>query len=84
MRALIGLRRELGPGFELLDSEPGALAYTRGGGYVIALNTTDAALPMTASGGSCSRPKGESWRAAGWRLTAVASFESSAGAIGGN
>jgi alpha-glucosidase len=33
-RELIGLRRELGPGFRLLDSEPGVLAYERGAATV--------------------------------------------------
>jgi alpha-glucosidase len=49
-RELIALRRTMGGELELLDSEPGVLAYARGGGYVIALNTTAVPLPLPAAG----------------------------------
>jgi alpha-glucosidase len=39
-RRLIGLRRGLGAGFRMLDSEPGVVAYERGE-HVVAVNTTD-------------------------------------------
>jgi alpha-glucosidase len=38
-RRLIELRRSLGPGFRLLDAEPGVVAYERGE-HVVAVNTT--------------------------------------------
>jgi len=38
-RRLIGLRRELGQGFRLLETEPGVMAYERGD-HVVAVNTT--------------------------------------------
>ena len=38
VRALVTLRRELAPGFELLDAEPDVLAYRRGE-HVVAVNT---------------------------------------------
>jgi alpha-glucosidase len=38
-RRLIELRRGLGAGFELLDAEPGVVAFRRGG-HVVAVNTT--------------------------------------------
>ena len=39
-RELIGLRRRLGPGLRMLESEPGVLAYERGD-HAVALNLTD-------------------------------------------
>jgi len=47
-RALIELRRELGDRFELLDAEPGVLAYRRGD-HLVALNT--ASEPLRAPPG---------------------------------
>ena len=41
VRELIALRRQLAPGFELLDAAPGVLAYRRGE-HVVAINTTAA------------------------------------------
>ena len=38
-RRLIELRRELGGGFRLIDSEPGVIAYERGQ-HTVAVNTT--------------------------------------------
>ena len=38
-RRLIALRRELGPGFRLLDAEPGVVAFERDG-HTVAVNTT--------------------------------------------
>jgi alpha-glucosidase len=38
-RRLLGLRRELGTGFRLLDSEQGVVAFERGG-HTVAVNTT--------------------------------------------
>jgi alpha-glucosidase len=48
-RRLIGLRRELGDGFRLLDPSPGVLAYERGG-HVVAINTTAQPRPAPAVG----------------------------------
>jgi len=47
-RRLIELRRGLGPGFRLLDAEPGVVAYERDG-HVVAVNTT--AEPRSAPAG---------------------------------
>jgi len=44
VRELIGLRRVLGDGFELLDAAPGVLAYRRGS-HVVAVNTTGEERP---------------------------------------
>lgn len=48
-RRLIALRRDLGPGFELLDSEPEVLAYRRGD-RVIALNLASRTRPPPVVG----------------------------------
>jgi alpha-glucosidase len=48
-RRLIELRRALGEGFQLLDAEPGVVAYERGE-HVVAVNTTSEQRP---------RPEGE-------------------------
>ena len=47
VRDLLTLRRVLGDGFELLDAEPGVLAYRRGD-HLIAINTTaeEAGTPL--------------------------------------
>jgi alpha-glucosidase len=47
-RQLLELRRALGPGFRLLDAEPGVVAYERDG-HLVAVNTT--AEPRTAPEG---------------------------------
>jgi hypothetical protein len=47
-RQLLELRRGLGPGFRLLDAEPGVVAYERDG-HLVAVNTT--AEPRTAPEG---------------------------------
>jgi alpha-glucosidase len=47
-RRLIELRRGLGPGFRLLDAEPGVVAYERDG-HIVAVNTT--AEPRSAPAG---------------------------------
>jgi alpha-glucosidase len=49
VRALALLRRELGESFELLDTEPGVLAYRRGA-HVVAVNTASEALPVPLGG----------------------------------
>jgi glycosidase len=49
VRELIALRRELGPGLELLDAPDGVLAYGRGK-HVVAVNTTAEPLPVPLRG----------------------------------
>jgi glycosidase len=49
VRDLIALRRELGEGFELLDSEEGVVAYRRGA-HTVAINTTADPLPVPLRG----------------------------------
>jgi glycosidase len=49
VRDLIALRRELGEGFELLDSEEGVLAFRRGA-HTVAINTTADPLPVPLRG----------------------------------
>jgi glycosidase len=44
VRELIGLRRELGAGFELLESAEGIVAFRRGA-YTVAVNTTPKPVP---------------------------------------
>jgi alpha-glucosidase len=46
-RRLIGLRRELGEGFRLLEAEPGVVAYERGD-HIVAVNTTPEPRPAPA------------------------------------
>lgn len=48
-RAAIALRRDLGEGFELLDADPGIVAYRRGA-HVVAVNPGAEALPFAAPG----------------------------------
>jgi len=48
-RDLIGLRRTLGPGLELIDSEGGVLAYRRGG-HLVAINLTPEERPAPSHG----------------------------------
>jgi alpha-glucosidase len=48
-RELIGLRRELGDGFELLDAAEGVVAY-RHGGHTVAINTTAEPRPVPLPG----------------------------------
>ena len=48
-RALIALRRELHPGFELLEADPGVVAYRRGR-HVVAINCSAELLPAPAGG----------------------------------
>jgi alpha-glucosidase len=48
-RELIGLRRELGDGFELLDAAEGVVAYRRGG-HTVAINTTAEPRPVPLRG----------------------------------
>jgi alpha-glucosidase len=50
VRELIRLRRDLGDGFELLEAEPGVIAFRRGS-HVVAINTTGAARPLPAAAG---------------------------------
>jgi len=49
VRDLLALRRVLGEGFELLDAEPGVLAYRRGE-HTIAINTTSESRPAPVAG----------------------------------
>ncbi len=49
VRELIGLRRELGEGFELLDADEGVLAFRRGD-HTVAINTTPEPRPAPLSG----------------------------------
>jgi alpha-glucosidase len=49
VRELIGLRRELGEGFELLDAAEGVLAFRRGD-HTVAINTTPEQRPAPLSG----------------------------------
>jgi alpha-glucosidase len=49
VRELIALRRELGDGFELLDSVEGVVAYRRGG-HSVAVNTTAEPRPVPVRG----------------------------------
>jgi alpha-glucosidase len=49
VRELIALRRELGEGFELLDSADGVVAYRRGG-HAVAINTTEEPRPVPLRG----------------------------------
>jgi alpha-glucosidase len=49
VRELIGLRRELGDGFELLDAAEGIVAFRRGA-HTVAINTTSEPLPAPVSG----------------------------------
>jgi glycosidase len=49
VRELIALRRELGDGFELLDSAEGVVAFRRGD-HSVAINTTADELPAPLSG----------------------------------
>jgi alpha-glucosidase len=49
VRELIVLRRELGEGFEPVDTVDGVLAYRRGG-HVVAINTTSEPRPAPTSG----------------------------------
>ena len=49
VRDLLTVRRLLGDGFELLDSEPGVLAYRRGD-HLIAINTTPDTAPAGLAG----------------------------------
>jgi len=50
-RALIALRRGLGPGIRLLDAGEGVVAYERGTEYVVALNFSDEPRPAPPHGG---------------------------------
>ncbi len=47
VRELIAVRRMLGEGFELVDADPGVVAYRRGG-HTVAVNTTDEPRPAPA------------------------------------
>jgi glycosidase len=49
-RRLIALRRELGPGLELVDAPPGVLAYRRGREHLVAINTTAGAITVSGLG----------------------------------
>jgi alpha-glucosidase len=49
VRELIGLRRELGDGFELLDAADGLVAFRRGD-HTVAINTTAEPLPAPLRG----------------------------------
>jgi alpha-glucosidase len=49
VRDLIALRRQLSPEFELLDAEPGVLAFRRGE-HLVAINTTAERLPARRAG----------------------------------
>ena len=49
VRDLIALRRQLSPEFELLDAEPGLLAFRRGE-HLVAINTTAERLPARGAG----------------------------------
>jgi alpha-glucosidase len=52
VRDLIGLRRELGDGFELLDAADGLVAFRRGD-HTVAINTTAEPLPAPLRGTLC-------------------------------
>ena len=47
-RALLELRPRLGPGVQMLEASVGVLAFARGAGHVVAINTTDAPRPLAA------------------------------------
>ncbi len=49
VRDLLTLRRVLGDGIELIDAEPGVLAYARGD-HAVAINTTAEERPAPLSG----------------------------------
>ena len=49
VRDLIALRRQLSPAFELLDAEPGLLAFRRGE-HLVAINTTAERLRARGAG----------------------------------
>ena len=67
VRDLLTVRRVLGDGFELLDAEPGVLAYRRGD-HLIAINTTAEEAGDAAAGELVLETVPGAWR--GRRLAA--------------
>lgn len=49
-RDLIGLRRELGEGLELVDAADGILAYRRGGDHLVAVSLDERSRPAPPAG----------------------------------
>jgi alpha-glucosidase len=62
VRDLLTVRRLLHAGIELLDAEPGVLAYRRGD-HVIAINTTAEGRPAPLSGDVVLETAPGAWRA---------------------